>query len=923
MTERPEDRSHDHWEPKRTTLDHGSGPDVDGPEPVWAKTSLDAEPAAPAGPGSWKSTTLDEALPQMGTTLDGPRSVSQFVEHNLPAGMAADYELIERLGGGGEAVVYRARDRRHNREVALKIYGNLAPQYTFQIGDEEHRRHFPHEHCVDLYERREESGSHIEVMELCPEGTLEDYARGRTLQRAEVTEIVAEVAEAIHAMGTWRHGDIKPQNILVRSRQPLDLILTDFGLTRDMGERSRMTSVGHGTRLYQPPGTGHSARKEDDWWALGIIVVELAGGKHPFDGLLQAGQSEEALRDYLIHNPVPMDHVSDRRICHLARGLLARRPEDRFGYEQVRQWLDGGEPELPLETGSRSAALDPFAFQGKHYTDPVELAEAIRTSPRGFEAGQGIVFRNLVDWSSSHPNHARIRHLERRQESLPGRVVAGLLAALLADDGRLIIDGLDLTTAEGIAALGTRPDLLSQFRERHALERCSEVLYDPELSESEEGSGTQELARLDHEWRTCFDEAEGLLPDEVDREEGSVQEVLLIESWRVTIDPARVAGACGQIRQSMAEESLLTAIGWFESLWDRKNEPPAVIALLASLPAARSRAEVIRTERAAQAEKERLETERRREAEANRRRQEEQERRRQVRARNRLMLRRLRQVWGYAFAPGIILLVLAMLPLTGDLGYLFHDPTRLIPVAVLLIHQLCAAVVTALICIPGARRERFEPPMAGNLHLFAVAGGVASVRFFDDPVGVFFDDPVQAFAYSPWLGCVLVGVHQALFLASPLRERMMTRDLVDALGRLSSAHIVAAILCFVTFRFTETYYGGPPAWLAYAGVVAYQLLVVTLIVLPVIRTQWFSPGLIVLSHLVPIVLVRTAEIQLLLLPDRFQWAGRECHARGSCELYALDAPIPEPHHWAIWGVAAYAVLCGLHWLVKKGVASRT
>ena len=227
-------------DPVRTTLDVPGEP---------GRTTLD--PGAQAEP---RSTTLD---PVPGgparTTLDpGMTAPTSRVDHRLQPGMALDYELLERLGGGGEATVYRALDRRHDREVAIKIY-HVVPHYAFEIGDEKHKQHFRHEHTVDLYERREENGLHIEVMELCSLGTLETLAGGEPMSSEMLHEVVREVSEAIESMHPMYHGDVKPQNILVRSREPLDLVLTDFGLARDMEGRDRITSLGQGTHLYQPP----------------------------------------------------------------------------------------------------------------------------------------------------------------------------------------------------------------------------------------------------------------------------------------------------------------------------------------------------------------------------------------------------------------------------------------------------------------------------------------------------------------------------------------------------------------------------------------------------------------------------------------------------------------------------------------------
>lgn len=902
MSEGPGEDQQGSWDPARTTLD----PQQEIQQPEFGRTTLDGEAAGP-GAEPWARTTLDGA-DVAATTLDGSAATAGFVVHQLPPGLAADYELLARLGGGGEAVVYRARDRRGNREVALKIHVNVVPEYSFQIGDDNHRRYFPAEHCVELYERREENGVHVEVMELCREGTLADHSQGHSFDRAAIEEVVAEVAEAIHAMGTFRHGDLKPQNILVRSLDPLDLVLTDFGLTKDLGDRARMTIVGHGTRLYQPPGTGRSGRKEDDWWALGIIVAELAAGRHPFDGLSEITRSEEALRDHLINHCVPTDQITDARVRHLARGLLVRNPEERFGYEQVTQWLAGGTPELPHDAGQVVVAADPFAFQGRHYVDPKELAEAIRTNPRGFEAGQGITFRDLVEWSSRHPNHMRIRGLARRQESLPGRVIAGLLATLLAGDGRLIVDGRDLTTPEGLAELGEHPDVLNLYLERHVLARCSEVLSDPD-QEAVEPGGVEGFARLDHVWWSCFDGAKELLRRPVGELTPETRRLLLVESWRMALDDSHLADVRARIEQAVATEPFLVEVDWFAALWERRAEADAVAAMLLALPTAQQRAGTLRVERAEQEERERIAAEKERVAAEERRREERARRIQQRKDRVRMMSRRLVGVFGWALAPGIIHALWYPMAQASLIGNTITWEQVLEQAKEHAVRQLLAAVVTVLICIPGARRHTFASSWVAPLHCLAIAAGFTSMAWSATAL--------PDLGWVPWLGCLLVAVQQLLVLFLPGGERLTNVDVRDGASRLFKAMLGSGIISFVLFGLTYLGYAGTDGWTAYTSVLAGQLFYGTLLLLPVVATRWFRGWVVALLNLLPLAVIHTAQLQVTHLSG-FTWAGRDCVLNLEvCHPYLLGAPSPEPHSWAIIAMAIYAALCGTRELISR------
>lgn len=872
MAEQTETHGAAMWEPRKTTLD---------------ETSLDARTSADVG--SWRKTTLDQDAEGNG-----------FMIHHLPSGMAADYELLERLGGGAEAAVYRALDRRNEREVAIKLYPHITPTYAFEIGSEAHRWHFPHEHCVDLYERRVEGRIHFEVMELCPEGTLEDYAKGRALRNDEIMQIVAEVAEALHTMNasdhtehTFRHGDLKPQNILVRSQDPLDLVLTDFGLTLDLGQRNRMTVLGHGTRLYQPPGTGKSGRTADDWWALGIIVAELAWGRHPFDGVPEITRSEEALKDYLIHNPVPTDQIADPRIRHLVRGLLVRRPEDRFGYEQVRQWLDGGTPELPMDAGIVQGAHDPITFQGKHYIDAVQLAEAIRASPRSFEAGQGIMFRDLVAWSAHHPNHGRISNLARRAESLPGRVAAGLLATLLAGDGRLVIDGVDLTTPKGLAKLCEQPEVLDQYLESHILSRCSEVLRDPQRAADEEDPA-EEFARLDHAWRTCFDDARDLLSQHVADISQESRHLLLIESWRCAIDDEHSAELRASIQTLKKKHRFLGDVEWFEVLWKDRRNPVMLVAMSAGLPTAKLEADKLRAEHALHEK-------------------EEKERRRRNRKQvNALMMRRLFEVFWRSMAPALGYVVWILLSQVFEMAHWSWGSVQLafqVLVHSVGIPQLWAAGGTVLICIPGARRDGFVASSVLPLHGLAVLVSFATLAT---------SDPALIVSFAPWVGCGLVGIQQLLFLLSPWGRSIMSEHTLTRMNLLLRAETVSAGLGIGCFGIWYLQGVGMYGWMAYSRVLGGQLLFSALILLPVVRTKWLNATTVVLLNLVPVVLGLINWLQLDYVADHLHWPGRDCFRDFAiCLPYAPDVPTPEPHAWVLAATVAYAALCAAQRLFRQ------
>jgi serine/threonine protein kinase len=175
---------------------------------------------------------------------------------------AERYELEDRLGHGGMATVYCARDTKLDRQVAIKL---LADNFA---GDEEVRKRFSrearlaarldHPNIVQVFDVGEEDDRPYIVMEYVDGGTLADRLgrRGRSLARAEALHLLCQLCDGLgHAHAKKLvHRDIKPQNLLLRESDGW-LKITDFGIARAAEETTRLTRPGKviGTDRYMAP----------------------------------------------------------------------------------------------------------------------------------------------------------------------------------------------------------------------------------------------------------------------------------------------------------------------------------------------------------------------------------------------------------------------------------------------------------------------------------------------------------------------------------------------------------------------------------------------------------------------------------------------------------------------------------------------
>lgn len=216
-----------------------------------------------------------------------------------------NYEIEEQLGKGGMGVVYRARDTRLNRSVALKV---IAPE---QIGDEDRRRRFVqearaasainHPAIAHVYEIDEVDGLLYIAMEYVQGSTVRALVSRRELDLPSAVEIAIHVADALaraHEAGIV-HRDIKSDNVMVtKDGHPKVL---DFGLAKRLGTGSdasgaslmqtmtlAQTQAGMivGTLSYMSPeqARGLPADRRSDVFSFGIVLYEMVAGRLPFEG---------------------------------------------------------------------------------------------------------------------------------------------------------------------------------------------------------------------------------------------------------------------------------------------------------------------------------------------------------------------------------------------------------------------------------------------------------------------------------------------------------------------------------------------------------------------------------------------------------------------------------------------------------------
>lgn len=204
------------------------------------------------------------------------------------------YLIVESLGAGGMGVVYRARDEKLERDVAIKVLN------AGLLVNDEARRHFKrealalaklnHPHIATVYDTGEENGIDFIVMELVEGESLAVKLRRGRMDTKEATSIALQVAEGLeeaHEHGVI-HRDLKPANIMITPRGRAKVL--DFGLAKlflhgDAGLSMTEAQGVMGTPMYMSPeqALGERVDARTDVWSLGVVYYESLAGRPPFE----------------------------------------------------------------------------------------------------------------------------------------------------------------------------------------------------------------------------------------------------------------------------------------------------------------------------------------------------------------------------------------------------------------------------------------------------------------------------------------------------------------------------------------------------------------------------------------------------------------------------------------------------------------
>jgi primosomal replication protein N'' len=293
-----------------------------------------------------------------------------------------DRYLVEESGGERRAVLTLYH---HGSEPDPSVYDAL--------------RRVSLEHVPEILAAGRWEERAYEVAEELTGGTLADLGIVAS-DTASIRRITYELGKGLDALAEvgMRHRDIRPGTLLVRNRDPIDLVIGGFGSARLSEFDLDIVSPLEITRYTAPEAVAGGVAAASDWWSLGIVLLEQITAGKCFEGI-----DQQAFLIHVLANGVSIPADLPPDITLLLRGLLTRDRHQRWKWAQVQAWLDGNSPKVPEPHGIDAVEKrgPSISLGGKQYYSPSSYALAAAEAGAWAEARDQFIRGEVTTWVQS------------------------------------------------------------------------------------------------------------------------------------------------------------------------------------------------------------------------------------------------------------------------------------------------------------------------------------------------------------------------------------------------------------------------------------------------------------------------------------------------------------------------------------------
>jgi len=261
----------------------------------------------------------------------------------------------------------------------------------------------------------------FEILQFETHGSLREFLdnQSNSVLNLDIRNVIEQIFRSISIIHQYQilHLDLKPENILVRSSNPVTLVLTDFGVSSILPANiiSKMSRRKGTPEYWAPEQLSGIVGKKTDYWALGIITLELLTSQSLFKNIDQKKiECELSTKGVKIPADIPQGY------SHLLRGLLTRDPEKRWGELEVSRWLQGdtniAEYYEYHDTSDPKQNIKPIKFHGHQYYSLEDLVAAFIESPEAWDEAGTYLGRNYIrNWLEGNGDYDKAILLENKE----------------------------------------------------------------------------------------------------------------------------------------------------------------------------------------------------------------------------------------------------------------------------------------------------------------------------------------------------------------------------------------------------------------------------------------------------------------------------------------------------------------------------
>ena len=295
------------------------------------------------------------------------------------------YEILEKIGTGGMSDVYKAKDHKLNRFVAVKVLkqefsenANFVSKFRIEA---QAAAGLMHPNIVNVYDVGEEGGIHYIVMELVEGITLKKYIEKKArLSVKEAVSIAIQVSMGIEAAHNSHiiHRDIKPQNIIISKEGKVKV--TDFGIAK-AATSNTITSNVMGSVHYTSPeqARGGYSDEKSDIYSLGVTLFEMLTGRVPFNGETTVAIAIKHIQEEM---PSPREYVSEIPVCveQIVFKCCQKSPDRR--YQSMAELVEDLKQALITPDEDFVKVVDPDEDASTKFISDRDMAQIKRQSER-------------------------------------------------------------------------------------------------------------------------------------------------------------------------------------------------------------------------------------------------------------------------------------------------------------------------------------------------------------------------------------------------------------------------------------------------------------------------------------------------------------------------------------------------------------